>query len=314
MNSPLVFRPLYMERVWGGRTLEARFGRALPDATAPCGESWEIVDRPGEQSVVADGPLEGLTLHELWREHRAAIFGEAAARLDHERFPLLVKLLDARDRLSLQVHPPAAVAPSLGGEPKTEMWYIAHAEPDACLYVGVQEGVTRESFARALAEGTVEALVPRLPVRTGDSIFIPSGRLHAIGAGVLIYEIQQNSDTTYRVFDWNRLGLDGQPRALHIEESLACIDFTDTAPALNPPAAVTLAACDHFVVAKRALTAGESFFANGFALLAVVEGRVAMGGQVFGPGSFLLVPECARGAAELEAQTTALLLETTLPR
>lgn len=313
MNCPLLtFRPLYMERVWGGRTLEERFERFLP-TSAPYGEAWEIVDREEAQSVVADGPLQGATLQDLWQEHRAEIFGTGATRLDTPRFPLLVKILDARDRLSLQVHPPASVAPSLNGEPKTEMWYIAHAEPGAALYVGVKRGVTRESFAQALAHGKVEELVHRLPVQTGDSIFIPSGRLHAIGEGLLIYEIQQNSDTTYRVFDWNRLGLDGQPRALHVAESLVCIDFEDTTPALNPAEATVLADCPYFRVTRRQLTTGERFGPKEFALLAIVEGGVQGAGRRYGPGSFLLIPASAQGSLQLEATTPTLLLETTLP-
>lgn len=312
MDLPLTFRPLYMERVWGGRTLETRFGRTLP-TPGPYGESWEIVDRPEAQSVVAEGPLAGTTLHDLWREHRVPVFGEVAAQLPYSRFPLLVKILDARERLSLQVHPPAHVAPSLNGEPKTEMWYIAHAEPGAELYVGVKPGVTREAFAQALATGTAETLVHRLSVQTGDSIFIPSGRLHAIGAGLLIYEIQQNSDTTYRVFDWNRLGLDGKPRPLHIEESLACIDFTDTSPTLNPPERPLLAECEHFRVTRLKLEAGKTYSPANFTLVAVVEGTVTTNNQTFGPGSFLLFPAAAGGASGLTAETDALLLVTTWP-
>jgi mannose-6-phosphate isomerase class I len=141
-------------------------------------------------------------------------------------------LLDADQKLSLQVHPPSSIAAQLGGEPKTEMWFIAHAEPGAELYVGLRRGVTRALFERKIADGTVADCFHRLAVQRGDVMFLPSGRVHALGAGLVIFEIQQNSDTTYRVFDWNRVGLDGKPRDLHIEQSLACIDFNDFEPGL----------------------------------------------------------------------------------
>jgi mannose-6-phosphate isomerase len=244
----LQFAPIYQTRVWGGRRLETVLGRGLPDGQ-PYGESWELVDRAAEQSVVARGPSAGMTLHELWTRHRAAVFGAAFADWEAPRFPLLIKVLDCAEDLSIQVHPPAAVAPALGGEPKTEMWYVAHADADAHIYAGLRAGVSRAAFEGALADGSVAACVHRLEARTGDSLFVPSGRIHALGAGLLIYEIQQNSDTTYRVFDWNRVGLDGKPRALHVRESLACIDFSDVEPALSHADGL-LASADDFRVTR----------------------------------------------------------------
>jgi mannose-6-phosphate isomerase len=229
MLYPLTFHPILKERVWGGRNLERLYGKPLPP-DRPIGESWEITDRPEGVSIVANGPLAGQTLAELMQAHRQELLGTRADGTGP--FPLLVKILDATDVLSLQVHPPAAIAAQLGGEPKTEMWYIAEATPAAAIYAGLRAGVGRDEFARQLQEGTVENCLHRLPVKAGDAMFLPSGRLHAIGAGNVIFEIQQNSDTTYRVFDWNRVGLDGQPRALHVKESLASIDFTDHAPGL----------------------------------------------------------------------------------
>ena len=218
-----------MERVWGGRRLETLYGKRLPHA-ALIGESWEIVDRPEAQSVVHEGPLRGATLHELWGKHREAIFGNVP---DAPRFPILCKLLDAQENLSLQVHPPAQVAGRLAGEPKTELWYIADAQPGAELYVGLRRGVARAEFQRKITDGTVADCFHRVPVKPGDVMVLPSGRVHAIGAGIVIFEIQENSDTTYRVFDWNRPGLDGKPRELHVEQSLECIDFGDFEPALT---------------------------------------------------------------------------------
>ncbi len=242
----LHFTPHYHARVWGGRRLESVLKRTLPDAQ-PYGESWELVDRERDQSRVASGPLAGTSLHDLWTQHRAEVFGGLLADADAARFPLLIKILDCSDDLSIQVHPPASVAEALGGEPKTEMWYVAYADPGARIYAGLREGVTRERFERALAEGTVADCVHHVEAHTGDSLFVPSGRLHALGGGLLIYEIQQNSDTTYRVFDWNRLGLDGKPRALHVDESLQSIDFSDVEPSLAHIDGV-LAACEYFRV------------------------------------------------------------------
>ena len=183
---PIKFQAIYQERVWGGRELETTYGRTLPKDGVPFGESWEITDREDEQSVVVGGAYDGKTLHQLWTEQRDEIFG---ARLDGDRFPLLIKILDARDELSIQVHPPAAIAPELGGEPKTEMWYIAGADEDAKLYVGMKKGATRESFEQSLKDGTCADQVHAVSPKVGESIFIESGRLHAIGAGFLIYEI-----------------------------------------------------------------------------------------------------------------------------
>ena len=225
---PLTFQPRFKERVWGGRRLEALYGKHLPPHL-PIGESWEISDRPGDESVIANGPLAGRTLRDLMRDRGADILGNAAPAADG-RFPLLCKLLDARQKLSLQVHPPDR-AKHLG-DPKTEMWYIADAEPGAELFVGLKRGVTRTSFEQAIAAGRVAESFHRVDVKRGDAMFLPSGRVHAIGAGLVIFEIQQNSDTTFRVHDWDRVGLDGKPRELHVPQSLESIDFGDFEPDL----------------------------------------------------------------------------------
>ena len=225
---PLVFQPRFKERVWGGRALGTLYGKPLPPE-APIGESWEIADRPGDESVIANGPLAGGTLRDLMAQRSADVLG-AAAPADGGRFPILCKILDARDRLSLQVHPPARAAHL--GEPKTEMWYIAAAAPGAEIYAGLRRGVTRAAFEAGIRDGRVAECFHRLPVRAGDTMFLPSGRVHAIGAGLVIFEIQQNSDTTFRVFDWDRVGLDGKPRDLHIAQSLESIDFDDIEPGL----------------------------------------------------------------------------------
>lgn len=311
--QPITFTPLYMERVWGGRELENVYNRTLPTPDTPYGESWEMTDRPGEQSVVACGKYEGETLGGLWRDRRAELFGEGFG--DADRFPLLIKILDARDDLSVQVHPPADVAPELGGEPKTEMWYIAAADPGAKLYVGLKSETTREDFLNAIENGTVGQAVHAISPEAGDSIFIPSGRLHAIGAGMLIYEIQQNSDTTYRVFDWNRMGLDGKPRQLHIEESMRCIDFTDAEPTMDTPQGNTLARCPYFQVDRLDLSAGSSVGnpdPERFSIVTVVAGALeSADGRKHMAGDFLLLP---RGAAPLTAIKDTRILQSTIPR
>ena len=275
MNEPILFKPIYQERVWGGRNLESALGRRLPEGKV-IGESWEVVDRPEAQSVVERGGHAGKRLREVIEDNATAIMGEG---YDPRRpFPILIKWLDCQERLSLQVHPPASVADELNGEPKTENWYIADCKADASLIVGLKKGATREEFERRLAEETLEECVHRFEVSPGDSILVESGRLHAIDAGNLILEIQQNSDTTYRVYDWGRVGLDGQPRQLHVDQSLKCIDWNDFEPAAmkSEGAETVLADCSEFRLVKRDIEAGEGFDSEGgqARLISVVGGVV----------------------------------------
>ena len=291
-SVPISFVPIVQERVWGGTRL-ADFQKDLPVSDGHFGESWELVDRPEAQSVVQDGPLNGKLLSELWEDldMRVLLFGAGAPTT--ERFPILVKILDCRQRLSVQVHPPAEIAESLSGEPKTEMWQIVEADSDAGLYVGLKKGATKEDFSNAVKEGTTENLIHSIRPSVGESIFIPSGRLHAIGGGLVIYEIQQNSDTTYRVFDWNRSGLDGKPRQLHVEESLQCIDFDDIEPEMDLHDSESRADCPHFRVDYWELSDKEPREAacdGEFAYFGVAEGKVSCGGKVFQKGEFFLIP------------------------
>jgi mannose-6-phosphate isomerase len=289
LDAPLTFTPLFMERVWGGRRLETAYGKPLPPG-AVIGESWELVDREEAQSVTADGT----TLHALWTRSREAVFGTRGLASTAPRFPILVKLLDARDTLSVQVHPPAAIAPELGGEPKSEAWVLAGADPGAHLYVGMRAGVTREAFEAGLAAGEdVSALLHRAEVAEGDAIYIPSGRVHAIGGGCLIAEIQQNSDTTYRVFDFNRPGLDGRLRELHLEESLRSIDFDDAHPPLADAGSDTIVAIPDFELDRWTLAAGEERAAGPAgeaAILLVLAGEITCGGAAFAPGQLFVTP------------------------
>ncbi len=290
--TPIQFAPHYMERVWGGRRLETLFGRSLPATDHPFGESWELSDRPEAQSQVKGGSWAGRSLHNLWQNERVPIFGQSLKEHPSPTFPLLMKILDASEDLSIQVHPPESVAAQLGGEPKTEMWFIAHADPEAKLYVGLREGADRPSFERSLRDGTVADVVNVIEAKTGDCLFIPSGRLHAIGKGLVIFEIQQNSDTTYRVFDWNRVGLDGKARQLHIDESLQSIDFNDHHIEMaQPDAQGQLVTCPDFTVAQKSDvthlgTPGENL------TVAVLQGQLTLSGTTFGAGDFFLLPAC----------------------
>ncbi|HEY3863865.1 MAG TPA: type I phosphomannose isomerase catalytic subunit [Verrucomicrobiae bacterium] len=315
---PLTFEPIFKERVWGGRNLQSLYGKALPPGQR-VGESWELSDRPGDESVVAGGSLRGRTLRWLMEHCPDELLGPRAPAA---RFPLLIKIIDAQETLSLQVHPPPAAAARLGGEPKTEMWYVTHARPGAELFVGLKKGVSREEFERKLADHTVAECFHRIVARPGGAMFLPSGRVHALGAGLVIFEVQQNSDTTYRVFDWNRAGLDGKPRELHVPQSLASIDFQDFEPALLPdkPAA------DHPgttrpLVRDPLFSACVKHWADGdhmawpagrMSILGVLSGalRIEGAGETveLGAGEFCLIPASCNGVT-VRAQGEVFFME-----
>ncbi len=319
MLYPLVFQPIFKGRIWGGRELERLYAKALP-ADTPIGEAWEISDRPGDASVIANGPLAGKDLRWLMENHAAEILGDAKPAAAG-RFPLLCKILDAREKLSLQVHPPASKAAELKGEPKTEMWFIADAAPDASLYVGLKRGVTRAEFEQKIADGSVADCFHRIPVRVGDTMFLPSGRVHAIGDGLVIFEIQQNSDTTYRVFDWNRVGLDGQPRELHVAQSLASIDFDDFEPKLvespfisdGPIQRRSLVDDPLFKVETWKLNAGSGsrLKPKKLQIVAVLSGQIEIKNDSFSvivsAGQFCLIPASLVQARVLARSGAALL-------
>jgi mannose-6-phosphate isomerase len=308
----LQFEGIYQERVWGGRALADSFGRTLPPGRV-IGESWEIVDRPEEQSRVRQGPQTGRSLRELIEAHGADIMGPRWPV--SRRFPILVKWLDCRERLSLQVHPPAAQAPALGGEPKKENWFIARAAPGAALIVGLRPGVEKAEFERALDAGVLEPCVNRFAVAEGDSVLVESGTVHAIDGGSLILEIQQNSDTTYRIYDWGRVGLDGKPRPMHRREALASILWNQPVPPLvkAAPVAAVLADCPEFRIRRVPLARGAKLaFSAGQQprLLHVVRGRVGESGTdgTLARGDNVLLPYAE--SFTFTATDDALLLVT----
>jgi len=263
---PLKFKPRYLEKMWGGRKIETVLGKPLPPGKL-IGESWELCDFPPGvvdnsadwiSSVVADGPLAGRTLHQLVGEFGRQLHGDVPLVGAAGQFPILIKFLDARQDLSVQVHPDrpyAAAHPE--AHLKSEAWYIVQADPGSRLLKGLAPGTTREAFSAAVASGNVESLIQSVPVREGDCYYLPSGTLHALGAGILAAEVQTPSDTTFRVFDFNRIDPStGQPRKVHVEKALECIDFSGSG---KPKAAgPRLVECEYFTIEKKTARAGDT--------------------------------------------------------
>lgn len=224
---PFRCKPIYKEKVWGGRWFEEELGRVLPESIM-IGESWELCCRKTENSVIVDGEYAGRTFTEMIQRFPKEFMGERIVKNGFKPFPLLIKFLDARDRLSVQVHPNDAymIQNKLGDSGKAEMWYVLSAEPNARLIIGVKRGIAREVFEQRVADGYLHECLQEIPVKAGDAFYIPAGTVHAILEGVRVTEIQQNSDTTFRIYDWNRLGLDGQLRELHVNQALEVIEFS----------------------------------------------------------------------------------------
>ena len=244
---PLKFRPIYKQRIWGGQKLREVFGKDLPPDQL-IGESWELSDLPQDKSIIANGELKGQTLISAINRYPVEITGEPYFE---GPFPLLIKFLDAHDFLSVQVHPDEQTVERLGqGQPKTECWYIISVEPDAVIYKGLKKGVTKSQFAEAIEKGNVADLLVRLPVEAGQCHFLPAGTAHAIGPGLVIAEIQLPSDTTYRVFDWNRVDQTGRPRELHIEQALESIHFNMSEDELPVTTIGRLVNCEFFSIDK----------------------------------------------------------------
>jgi mannose-6-phosphate isomerase len=283
MQTIFRFKPIYKARPWGGR----KISQVAPHHQLPekflIGESWEISDRDGDESVISEGEFSGKTIRWLLDMHGAQVMGRPWKK--GQKFPLLIKLLDARERLSLQVHPPVHMAEELKGEPKTEMWFMLKSEPHAAILAGLKKGVRQQDFESAFKSLNLEPLLHRISMKEGDAMFIPSGRLHAIDAGCLILEIQQNSDTTYRVYDWGRVGLDGKPREMHLQESLKSINFDDFEPSpilSDEPSPKTLVECNYFKT-DRYVTDQEIRLKGNAAILHVLKGNLDISATDEGP-------------------------------
>ncbi len=300
LSGPLLFDPLVKVLPWGGRKLGSFLHKILP-SDEPCGESWEIVDLPDAQSLVSVGALSGRELGSLVKKNPEPMLGES--RLLRGRFPVLFKFIDAAKTLSVQVHPDSKTASRLGhgARPKTEAWYILDAEPGAKLFLGLKEGVGASELSAALQDGTVAELLYEVDARAGQFYFIPAGLLHAIGGGILLAEIQQSSDTTYRVFDWNRLGLDGKPRQLHIEQALASVNYNlrgqlDVEVPLSGNPGVR---CSAFCFEKARLSNGTEFVLEKGRprIVACIQGKVLVDGTrgetlSLSLGQSCLLPAC----------------------
>lgn len=310
---PLKAAPVFKHRIWGGRKLHDVFGKDLP-AGEKIGESWEIADLPEGRSTVANGPMAGQPLGSVVQRYPEETTG---AREFPQPFPLLIKFLDAADVLSVQVHPDPQACQRMGkGRPKTECWYIIDAEPGAVIYKGLKEGVSRQRFAQAIEAGNVAELLAEVPVKPGECHFLPAGTAHAIGAGLLIAEIQTPSDTTYRVFDWNRLGDDGRPRQLHVAEALESIHFDLTAEKLPVTTVGRLVDTEYFKIDKGHRTIGTELllrYGQMRTLVMLSGGGVIESNQAdpveFKGGDCLLIPAGFEGVA-IFAQDTEYLTVT----
>jgi mannose-6-phosphate isomerase len=274
---PLVLERRLDSRIWGGRTLGPWLG--LANAPAQLAESWQVY----AQNRVAAGPFVGRSLADLVGEYGAALVGTISFARYAAEFPLLAKFIDAADHLSIQVHPDDTYAHTIeaasGFQGKTEAWYILYAEPGAELLHGLNADTTREAFAAAVADGTVLNLLRRVAVQPGDTIFVPAGTLHAINAGILLFEIQQTSDLTYRVYDYDRRDAQGHLRDLHLEKALDVIDYRATGPALVPPQLLgdgrtVLVSCDYFRMERWQLLQPITYTTDptSFVLLTVIDG------------------------------------------
>jgi mannose-6-phosphate isomerase len=310
---PLRFEPILKELIWGGRRLESVLGKSLGPGDHYA-ESWELADHGDDVSRVAEGPLEGTGLRDLIRERGRELLGPALGPRD--QFPLLVKFLDAHQALSVQVHPDDALGRKLADDNgKTEAWVVIHAEPGGLIYAGLRPGVTRDAFAAAIEAGTVEPLLHRFHPEPGDCILIPAGTVHAIGAGVVLAEIQQMSDATFRVYDWGRLGADGKPRPLHVAQALESTNYEagpvdPVRPEVEPARGGTrerLARCPYFAFERLRLEGRMAVgSAERFTILLGLGGTAEVwhggAGARLGLGQTLLLPaalgECAIAPAD----------------
>jgi mannose-6-phosphate isomerase len=244
---PFKFKPIFKHRIWGGQKLKEVFGKNLPESEK-IGESWELADLPRDKTLIANGEFAGKTLISSIVTYPYDITGREYFT---GPFPLLIKFIDAQDILSVQVHPDEETCKILGeGEPKTECWYIISAQPGGYIYKGLKKGVTKSEFTEALIDGDIEDLLAKIPVEVGQCHFLPAGTPHAIGPGLLIAEIQLPSDTTYRIFDWNRVDENGKPRQLHIRQALASIHFDMSEDELPVTTVGRLVECEYFTVDK----------------------------------------------------------------
>ncbi|MBJ7449558.1 MAG: class I mannose-6-phosphate isomerase [Parachlamydiales bacterium] len=317
MIYPLLFKPVYKDYIWGGQRILSMYQR--DESPGIYAESWELSDRSDGMSVVVNGEFKGKTLHELLNEKGNWLTGQ-----NFDVFPLLIKLIDAKENLSLQVHPDDLSSQKYGGEAKTEMWYILAADAQSSVWACLKKDVEESALKKALTDKKLVDMVQRWDVKKGDVISIPGGRVHAIGAGCMMLEVQQNSNTTYRLYDWDRNGLDGKPRALHIDESLKVIHWDDSAnpfgvqePLDEAHAASLLLQTPYFRLEKHFITEKWDFMWNkqSFQIFFVEEGVVDIqlvgGSETVKKGSTVLIPAAAK-RVKIVPKDQATLIRVTL--
>jgi mannose-6-phosphate isomerase len=322
---PLRFEPIYQYRLWGGRRLADWLITPLP-GDGPIGEAWILSDRDDYPSRVADGPLKGQTIGHLMGQSPGQLLGRLAGRF--RRFPLLLKFLDAHEMLSVQVHPSDAHTDLLppGESGKTEAWVVLEAEKESRIYAGLRPGTTADDLRSALANGTVAGHIACFTPKTGDGVFIPAGTVHTLGCGVVVFEVQQNSDVTFRLYDWGHVDAKtGKPRELQVDQALACVDFGGTAGGLVKPVVEsaapvereTLFDCAQFRLSR---VRGQSPFVVGAAavprVLVCIEGtgQVEYAGAAYeaGKGDVVLLP-AVLGACTFQPRGAVNVLEIEIP-
>ena len=307
---PLKFEPIYKKRIWGGQKLREIFNKDIPPFEK-IGESWELADLPDDKSVIINGEFAGQTIDSVIKKHPVEITGDENFS---GPFPLLIKFLDAEDILSVQVHPDERTSRRLGkGVAKTECWYIISAVPGAVIYKGLKKGVTKGEFSKAVKKGSVAELLAKVPVKAGQCHFLPAGTAHSIGAGLLIAEIQTPSDTTYRVFDWNRIDDSGKARPLHIEEVLESINFDVAGDSLPVTTVGRLVDCEYFKIDKGHQAKGcETLLSPGKMKTLIIlagSGAILRADETsveFRAGDCLLVPAAYEGAMRFADDTQYL--------
>lgn len=317
---PIRFEPILKEKVWGGNKLVNKFGKIAAN-DLPLGESWEISGLTGDESIVANGFLAGNNLNELLEVYMGDLSGDSVYEKFGDEFPLLIKFIDATDNLSVQVHPNDELATELHhAYGKSEMWYILSAEENSVIYCGFKAGTDKQQYQAALENGSLPDLLNGIKVKRGDSFWLPAGTIHAIGSGIVLAEIQQASDITYRVFDWNRPGADGQPRELHTELAERALDFSTKGgktelPKPAPNSTNNLVKSEYFTTNLLSLSntlSRDYNLLDSFVILICVDGQSVLhwehGTETITSGESILIPASVRDIT-LEPKTACTLLE-----
>ncbi|MBM4153270.1 MAG: mannose-6-phosphate isomerase [Kiritimatiellaceae bacterium] len=311
---PFCFKPVYKDYIWGGGRIPSLYNRDMPEGIYA--ESWEISTHPDGTTAIVNGPLAGKSLRDLLPGNKAALLGSG---IKGDDFPLLIKLIDARDTLSVQVHPNNGNAAAVKGDPKTEMWYFLEGDGSAEIYCGLKPGVGKAEFLKAMENKTFGNTLQSIPAHKGQAVFVPGGRVHAIGAGCLILEIQQNSNTTYRIYDWDRVDASGKGRELHIDKALGVIDWENNGNPLCTIQGTQIENCEFFRLDRFELTGKQEFpvSSNSFQALFIAEGSGTIswdgGSEAVAPGQSWLVPASQNAYTLTPSKGSLTVLCVTVP-